>query len=59
METLKLLAKMKLFSVEYEYQDRVWSTVVGGINRENAKQQFRHENPHVRLTKIVEGTNVK
>jgi hypothetical protein len=51
-------ATVKMFTVEYEWQGRVWNTVVEGYDRENAKEHFIAENPYVRFIRACDENEV-
>lgn len=43
------LLSIKPFRIEYEYQGRTYATVVDAHDRQSAMEQFKRDNPHVKL----------
>jgi RNase P/RNase MRP subunit p30 len=42
-------AANKPYQVKYRYQGEIYATVVNAIDEEQARAQFRRENPHVEI----------
>ena len=50
--------EMKQFSIEYEYQGKIWLTVVEAWDRDSAMRQFRQDFPCAEL-RACDEENIK